>query len=241
MKIKYNIVQKMVDDTHYYWVDGEFFPSVTRILDVAAPKEYGLINWFKNNTAEDIEAKSKEAVDNGTLVHDACEKLLNGIEISIKDYPVRAKKALMSLASEDSQKLGWFETYKPTNITTEQMVASKELKYAGTLDLVCNINGKRCLVDFKTNKSAIYFSNKLQVMAYKKAYEESTGDKIDECYVLRLGSQHKVGYEFLKVEDVTVNDFMKVYGIYLTMNGGKIEDPPVIDVYPETLKLNLKN
>ena len=228
-----NIVQKVIDDTHFYWVDGEFMPSVSHILDIAAPKEFGLINFFKTNTPEEIDAISGKAKENGTLLHDACDKLLNGLEIPLKDYPLKAKKALLSLVQ-------WYDATLPKNISTEQMVASKINKYAGTLDLVCTIGGKRVLVDFKTNKGGIYFTNKLQIMAYKQAYEETTGDKIDECWILRLGTTHKVGYEYKRIDDVSIQDFMNVYQVYLRMNGGKVEEPPLIDEYPDVLKLNIK-
>jgi hypothetical protein len=101
------------------------------------------------------------------------------------------------------------------------------------------LGGKRVLVDFKTNKSSIYFTNKLQVMAYKQAYEETSGEKIDECYILRLGTTHKIGYEYKLIDEVDIKDFMNVYQTYLRINGGKIEEPPMIDVYPDTLKLDL--
>ena len=160
METKFDIVQKMVDDTHFYWVDGEFMPSVTHILEVAAPKEYGLLNFFKQNTPEDIESKSNAGKENGSLVHDACEKLLNGVEIPLKDYPYRSQKAIWSLKQ-------WYDLVKPTSLITEQMVASKVYKYAGTLDLVCTVDSQilnsfdkgkrtskttRLLIDFKTNK-----------------------------------------------------------------------------------------
>jgi len=232
MELKFSIIQKEIDNTHFYWVDDEFMPSVSHILDIAAPKEYGLLNFFKQNTPEEIEEKSNAGKENGSIVHDACEKLLNGIEIPLIDYSLRAKKALLSFYE-------WYNTYLPKSLITEQMVASKINKYAGTLDLVCTIGDKRILIDFKTNKGAIYFTNKLQVMAYKQAYEESTDEKIDECWILRLGSQHKCGYEYKQIDDVSVKDFVNVYQTYLTINGGKIEEPPIIDVYPETLKLNL--
>lgn len=230
--MSFNIVRKEVDGSHFYYIDGEFFPSVTRILDLSAPKEYGLLNFFKQNTPEEIEERSSKAKENGTAVHDACEKLLNGIEISLVDYPMPAKKAIMSFYD-------WYNTVRPTSLLTEHTIASVKFKYAGTCDLVCTIDGKRCLIDFKTNKGAIYYSNKLQVMAYKQAYEETTGEKIDECWILRLGTTHKAGYEYKKVDDVTIDNFMNVHNIYLNMNGGKIEEPPMIDVYPDSLKLDL--
>lgn len=224
------IVQKTIDDTHYYFVDGEFMPSVTRILDEAGPKEYGLINFFKSNTQEDISEISNKAKEKGTAVHNAVEALLNGVEIKLSDLPDASKKLVARFYD-------WYNLTNPTDYITEFTVASIKNKYAGTLDFVGTINGKKVLIDFKTNKSSTYFTNKLQVMAYKSAYEEMTGDKIDECWILRLGSQHKAGYEFKLIDDVTEDDFMQVYKTYLTLNGGKVPEPPVIEEYPETLKL----
>lgn len=227
-----NIIRREVDDTHFYFVNDEFYPSVTRILDIAAPKEYGLLNFFKQNTPEEIEDRSNKAKENGSLVHDACEKLLNGIEIPSKDYPPQAKKMIVSF-------MDWFDAVRPTKLITEHTIASVQYKYAGTCDLVCTIGDKRVLVDFKTNKGAIYFTNKLQVMAYQQAYQETAEEKIDECWILRLGTTHKSGYEFKKVDDVSLDHFMNVYNIYLSMNGGKIEEPPIINVYPDTFKLDI--
>lgn len=224
------IVKKTIDDTHYYWVNGVFMPSVTRILDEAAPKEYGLLNWFKNSTPEDIETTSEAAKKKGTATHDACEQLLNGVEIKLTDYPIESKKLIARFYD-------WYKLYQPTNYQTEQMVASVSKKFAGTLDFIGELNGKKVLIDFKTNKSAIYFSNKLQVVAYKQAYEEMYKEKIEECYILRLGSQHKAGYEFKLIDDVTIDDFLNVYGTYLRMHGGTVPQPPLVEEYPDTLKL----
>jgi len=227
---KYDIVIKATETEHYYWVDGVWAPATTHILDMAAPKEFGLIEFFKNNTAEDIKRISDTAKANGSAVHDACERLLNGEEVSLQDLDKRGKDAIVAF-------LLWYDEVKPRDYLTEHTVASCSPLYAGTLDLVASIDGKRCIVDFKTNKGGIYFSNKLQVMAYKKAYEETTGEKIDATYILRLGSQHKSGYEWKLVDDVTEADFVKVYDTYITMNGGKLPEPPEIEIYPEKIKL----
>jgi hypothetical protein len=225
-----SIVKKEIDNSHYYWVNGDFMPSVTRILDEAGPKEYGLINFFKQNTPDEIEQRSSIAKENGTIVHDTCEKLLNGVEIITSSLPNASKKAIASF-------IDWYNLVLPTDYATEQTVASLQYKFAGTLDMVCTINGKRCIVDFKTNKSAIYKSNYWQIAAYKQAYEETTGEKIDECYILRLGTTHKVGYEFKQSDNTDIYSFMHVYELYLSLHDGKIPQPPVVDVLPDILKL----
>lgn len=226
-----DIVKKTIDDSHYYFVDGEFYPSVTRILDEAAPKEYGLLNFFKNNTPEEIEEVASKAKTNGTLVHDLCEQLLNGVEVDIRELDAKQKKTLVSFVQ-------WFEEYKPTEYRTEHTVASKTLRVAGTLDFVGTINGKKVLIDFKTNKGSIYYSNRVQIRAYQALYEEMTGEKIDECWILRLGTTHKAGYEYKLVDDITVDNFVQIYNVYLSLHGGKVPEPPIVDEYPDTLKLS---
>ena len=47
MDAKFEIVRKEIDDSHYYFVDGEFYPGVTSILEEAAPVPYALKQWFK--------------------------------------------------------------------------------------------------------------------------------------------------------------------------------------------------
>jgi len=228
------IVKKTINDSHYYFVDGIFYPSVTHILDVAGPKEYGLLNFLRNNTAEESERIKNQTAARGSVVHSYIERLLNGLEVNISKEPSDVQERVCRFAE-------WFLVYKPTNFASEQIVASVKMRYAGTLDMICTlmIDGKptRCLIDFK-NTSGIRFSHKLQLMAYKQAYEElNPSDKIQECYVLRLGTQHKAGYEFKKVEIVDIKHFNAVYELYLAMNDGVIPDPPIENSYPETLSL----
>ncbi len=94
------------------------------------------------------------------------------------------------------------------------------------------------LIDFKTG-AGIYFTYKLQVMAYKHALERMTGVKVDHVGILRLGTRHKLGFEFVEVieDEVNIEDFMSVYKLYLKVNGGKIPPPPKITKYPDTLRI----
>ena len=58
---------------------------------------------------------------------------------------------------------------KPRHV--EQIVFSKQYGYAGTMDLLADVNGVLTLIDFKTSKS-IYPEAFLQTAAYMKAIEE---------------------------------------------------------------------
>ncbi len=239
------LVRFETDASHYYFLNNEFLPGVTSILSEAAPTPFGLKMFWQQNTKEDADSMLETAGDFGSKMHDAFESLLLTKELNLlKDYPtVKEKKCLMSFKD-------WFSYFKPTDFEPEQPIASAKYKYAGTLDFVGMINGQRWLVDFKTS-NAIHFSHQLQVLAYKQAYEESYGKKIDRIGVARFGTIHKgngevkegklketgKGWEFREIKDYTLEDFMNIYKTYLTLHGGVIPVPPEIAVYPETLKL----
>lgn len=228
-----NIVKKELDDSHYYFVNGEFFPGVTTILDEACPTPYGLKQFFLNNTAESAEEIKTTTGEFGSKLHNAYEQLLNGVELNLKDdYPkLKEKKHLISFYD-------WYREFQPENTQTEQTVASLTYKYAGTLDLFCKKNGETWIIDFKTS-NGIYWSHELQLTAYKQAYEEMHGIKIDHVAILRTGTKHKSGFEFKEIER-EFKSFLNTYNTYLDLHDGKIPEPPLIDIYPDTMKLEIK-
>lgn len=233
MNTKIEIVKKEIDNSHYYFVNGEFYPGVTSILDEAAPMPFALRQWLLNNTQESASEIKDTSAALGSKLHDSYEKLLNGIELDLaKEYPTtKEKKQIMSFYN-------WFNTYKPTELQTEHTVASLSHKFAGTLDLACKIDGKLTIVDFKTG-NAIHWNHGLQLAAYKFAYEEMYGVKVEQVFILRTGSKHKAGYEFKDMTEVPFACFENVYKTYLNLHDGKIPEPPLVDVYPDTLKLEI--
>lgn len=239
------LIKFETDISHYYFLDNEFLPGVSSILSEASPTPYGLKQFWQNNTKEEADTLFETAGDFGSKMHDAFERLLLAQELNLlTEYPSQKEKKCL-LAFKD-----WFASFKPTEFESEQSVASKQYKYAGTLDFVGMINGERWLIDFKTS-NAIHFSHQLQVLAYKQAYEESYGVKIDKVGIARFGTTHKgngtvkegklkeigKGWEFREVKDYTIDDFMNIYKTYLTLHGGQIPIPSEIAIYPETLKL----
>ena len=133
----------------------------------------------------------------------------------------------------------WFHTFSEgldlDSIQTEQTVGSKKYKYAGTLDLACKKNGELWIIDFKT-ASGIHTSHERQLAAYKEAYQEYFGVKVDHTAILRTGTNHVAGYEFKEVER-PFESFLNIYQTYLDNNGGKIPNPPEVFAYPDTLRI----
>lgn len=229
---KIEITRREIDDSHYYWVDGEFVPGVTRIIDEAGPVAYGLKQFFLRSTPESAEETLRTTGDFGARMHDAYEALGNGEELNLaEDYPrIKAKKHIMSFVN-------WFQEFKPNigSIRTEYTVASKKFKYAGTLDFMCTKGRGIWLVDYKSG-GGIYYPHELQIAAYKQAVQEMYGIRVHHTAILRTGSKHKAGFEFKEVNK-PFKAFQNVYRSYLDLHGGKIPAPPEIDVYPETVRI----
>jgi hypothetical protein len=70
-------------------------------------------------------------------------------------------------------------------LAIEQTVFSKVHGYAGTMDLLAEVDGVKTLVDFKTSK-AIYAEAHLQTAAYRVALNEMGHGPVSDALILRL-------------------------------------------------------
>lgn len=233
---------------HSYLIDGEPVAGVTTLLSMGVPPDQGLLEYFKRTDKETQEEILADAQSRGSNVHQAIEALLYGEKIASGAFTRKREK--LGLAAF----VHFFETVKLDDILPEQVVAyvEGEVRFAGTLDLVAVlvVNGKRIIIDFKT--STVHSrKNELQVIAYKKAYEQSTGIKIDRCYVLYLGTTHKgtrykeddygipntgMGWFIVKA-NCTFDDFMRAYDTAIFMNNGVYPKPPKVFEFPETWQI----
>ena len=231
---------------HSYEIEGEAIAGVTTLLSLGVPADAGLINFFKQQSADDQADILVDAQERGSNVHQAIEQLLLGRKIRSEDFKRPREKAGITAFVD------WFEKIAPTDVKPEMVVAyigTKEdktegMRFAGTVDLVCTINGRRILIDFKTS-AAPSKKNSLQVQAYKKAVEQSIGETIDDCYVLYLGTKHTgtrpkmiddmpntgFGWSMVKSED-TFDDFKRAYDMAIWCSGG-YPKPPKVAVYPK--------
>lgn len=158
-----------VDGRFYHDEDGNYFPSATTLLE-AYPKPFALIQWMK-----EVGSKADEIRDNagrrGSTVHQLTEDCDHGMECTLLDDNNRPKYSL--------EEWNMFERYvefsvnhKPVHAMIEQTFVSNHLKFAGTLDRICTIDGKTYVLDIKTS-NGIYNSYWLQLAAYKELYNHS--------------------------------------------------------------------
>lgn len=102
----------------------------------------------------------------GTMIHEAMESLIAGGEI--------APETLESYPGYSEGLMAWFSREKPKPILQEIVVGSPQHGgYAGRLDLVAEINGKRVLLDLKTSAAGgIYPEAHVQAAGYSLAMTE---------------------------------------------------------------------
>ena len=150
---------------HIYLLNGSEIPSVTTIMRPLSDKVYGPI---------DSETLSN-AARKGTIVHNAIE---NYLKFDIVDCP-EEQRGYVDAFHE------WLMKTEPAIEAVETQVYHKILRYAGTCDLICRINGARTLVDYKTSYQIQPMLHSVQLEGYAKAWE-SHGVKIADRIILHL-------------------------------------------------------
>lgn len=143
----------------------------------------------------------QEAADSGTLVHKWAEDFINGKNPPI---PGEGKKKVKMTKQEIEVQNGvlafseWVNKHNVKFVSSERVVYSKEHNYIGTMDAEAIIDGKKCVIDFKTS-SGIWDEYFLQVAAYQRAAEEE-GSKYDgDPWIVRFSKKDKIDKKTGKV------------------------------------------
>lgn len=204
---------------HYYKDgQGERIPGVTTILGDGLPKA-ALINWAANATAEAAVNRWDELADmppaqrldalkkaryettdkakrRGTEVHTYAEKLVQGEEVTgIPDM----------LRGHTEAYVRFLDGFEVTPVLVEVVIVNYTHGYAGTLDLVAELNCPHCarkctwLLDVKTNEKGIYAETALQLAAYRYSefYVDNDGKEnpmiqVDHCGAIHVTSDDAV-------------------------------------------------
>ena len=188
------------DVKHTYMVGDRKIPSVTRVVDAVFPKY--LVDWaatagadyWKENYGEDTDMYngiinahkqiSHRAQTIGLEVHKWIELYIKGKIIDVDtavDYPEGVKVPMQNFHM-------WADAHDIEWESCEEKVYSRNWEYAGTVDAVAKINGKRCVIDFKTS-AKIYKEYYLQVAAYVSAIGEMRGELPELGVIVRLDKE----------------------------------------------------
>jgi hypothetical protein len=197
-------------DARFYTTEaGTWVPSVTEIL-TAFPKDYGYFKWLKE-VGEDADAIRDEAGRRGSVVHELAERFDKGEEVTLLTDDGRPGFKLSEWNMLEKY-VEFVTRYNPENVMVEQNIVSTNLGFAGTLDRVINLNGKRILVDIKTS-NAIYPSYWLQLAAYRELLSAELEQEVDEVAILWLNAKTRtdgkkgaiqgIGWQLVSKADTT--------------------------------------
>lgn len=141
---------KFEEKRHIYTLDGQQLPSVTTLMRPLSAAVYKGI---------DEEVLNRAAV-RGTAVHNAIE---NYAKFGIVDIEPKYEGYLQAY-------LKWEKDNGPALIANESRAYHKQLRYAGTMDMACMIDGIATCVDFKTSYKVEEILVRVQLEAYVKAF-----------------------------------------------------------------------
>ncbi len=227
-------------DTRFYATsNGGYVPSVTTILE-AYPKDASYFKWLKD-VGGDADAIRDEAGRRGSLVHELTERYDDGQEVGYLDEFGRPRYKMLEWSMFERY-VDFSVTHEPKIEMIEVHMVSSDLGYAGTLDRIMSIDGKRYLVDIKTSGS-IYPSYWLQLAAYRQLLAHHSV-LVDEVAILWLNAKTRtrgkkgdiqgIGWQFVSKENTSqeMKLFNATYDLWKSLNE---------DVKPKQFSYQLKH
>jgi hypothetical protein len=194
---------------HRYYLDGKPLTGVTTIIGIL--DKPALVSWSSNCAVDYIKENSdteKKGVDDfwtysikeekleqarkawtikrdtagdiGTLVHEHCEEYAKSKIKGVKYEPVYESEQVEKMVKRF---IDWAEENNVKFLLSEQKLYSEKYWFAGTVDLLIEIKGKKYIADLKTS-SDIYYSHYIQMAGYHIALQEMGKVKDLEGYIV---------------------------------------------------------
>lgn len=185
--------------TVYKLADGKTRVPGTTTITGLLNKPY-LIKWANNLGLEGIDSSTytDEAAKTGTLAHAMVQAHLQHEELDMNQFSKvqidLAENALISFFE-------WKSRHEIEVVECEVPMVSEQLRYGGTIDCYCILDGVPTLLDFKTGK-AIYEEYFVQLAAYRNLLEER-GCPVERTQILRIGRDETEGFEERHVTDTS--------------------------------------
>lgn len=166
----------------FYDIDGKKLPSVTSVLSrtdhIFDPSKSSSLEWWRNKEPNH-ENILKEACRRGSIIHSEIELALKGTQ-SV-EYTIDEWKEL-GIPDYMTNLLGLINKISGNEIDVEKVV-KHTAGYAGTADLICELDGEVTILDWKTTrhhsdvgekdkKRSHYKNAEMQIAAYAAAYNQ---------------------------------------------------------------------
>lgn len=184
------------EKNHTYWLYGARIPGVSELMRPLSDSMY------KGIDAEILDL----AAARGSAVHEAIE---NFAKYGIEDCEPEHQGYFDGF-------LAWAKENGVEILASEIVVYNRIYRYAGTLDLLCNVRGERWLVDVKTTAQVNQMLTSVQLEAYAAALA-SHGITVDRKAVLHL---KKTGKHQVHIADKASGaEAWTTFGALMTVHG----------------------
>lgn len=200
-------------DGRYYQIGDEQYPSVTTIL--SAISKPALSRWIEQQTiTQTIAAADAVYRSTLTQPPLSATTFATAVQARLKMQPGKSRTLAMNIGTEAHALIEWrlramlgqhgprptvsdpaetayaaWESWAIQHdlepIWIEETVWSSRYRYAGTMDLLCKLDGQLTLIDWKTGK-AVYPEAFLQNVAYQRAYNEMGHEPVTQGRIVRL-------------------------------------------------------
>ncbi len=170
----------------------------------------GALDWLKNASFRDRDRKA----DIGTAVHEATEAYVLGKPAPPWPDNIKPRMAMFERFLAD-----WSPEYEDGMV--EASVFNLKEAFAGTLDAIVTINGRKYLMDVKTGGKDIYEDISLQLSAYKNAEFVAAPDgsavpmpEADGCLALHLPETGDYSLIEVRCDEETYKAFLFVREVF---------------------------
>ena len=191
---KFSEMKRLYEDNiRYYQIEDKLcYPSITSVISFINKGKFA--GWRKRVGEEEANRVTKHSTTRGTKFHTLCEVYLqNGDYKSLPEYEVPLVKLMFDAAKPHLDK-------RINNIyQQETSMSSDKFCLAGSVDLICEVDGELAVVDFKTAKEEKpvewiqdYF---VQLSAYWAMFSERTGKVPKKLVVFLVGENGDVQIE----------------------------------------------
>ena len=138
--------------------------------------------------------KRDDAADFGTALHEALAALVAGRKMEVDPGAYGHAAAVEQ----------WWDAYRPLVLDSEVQVFNLQHRYAGSLDLIAEVYGRRLLIDLKSG-SVVGHDARLQLAAYRFAQFIGADNQViaampevDGCAVLWVPRDDPRSWQFIE-------------------------------------------
>ena len=177
----------------YKNADGKRVPGVTTVI--GRFKDSGGLLWWAFEQGKSAERgeintlydKRDEAASLGTTVHEMVEAHIDGVEYVID--PDYTEEQIEKVWAAYGAYFEWQKNCGMEFVAQEIPLVSEQHQFGGCPDAIARINGKLCLIDWKTS-GGVYPDYLIQLAAYKQLWEEAGNEPIEGFHLCRFDKEY---------------------------------------------------